>query len=268
MYRLSVSVVNYYSDRQRLIGTIRSVHAAIGVALATGSLKEATLTLIDNEPASKEAGSLDKLASELGVRLLSGHGNLGFGKAHNLALFASEADFHLFLNPDILMEEDAIEKAIAFLHKHPTVALLSPAMIDDKGERQYPCKRYPSVLDLALRGFAPAWLKRRFARRLARYEMRDLPTAQPSRVPLLSGACLFCRRAQVEKIGGFCEAFFVYFEDFDLSIRVQDQGSLVYAPDIQVIHSGGYAASKGLRHIYLFTTAAFCFFRRHGWKWC
>ena len=44
---------------------------------------------------------------------------------------------------------------------------------DGEGRRHYLCKRYPTVLDLALRGFAPDGLRRRLQTRLNRYELHE-----------------------------------------------------------------------------------------------
>ena len=124
------------------------------------------------------------------------------------------------------------------------------------------------MLDLLLRGFAPGWLKRAFRRRLEHYEMRDLPRGEPaSGVPIVSGSFMFCRRAPVAALGGFSDAFFLYFEDFDLSLRASRQGALDYVPSVRIVHHGGHAARKGLRHVFLFARAAATFFGRHGWKW-
>lgn len=268
MPSLSVSVVNYYSDRPRLAETLQSLKRAMEVAKASGDLTTATVSLIDNEPGSASAKALDVLGVDLGAEVIGGQGNIGFGRAHNLALKRSGAEFHLFLNPDTVLTQTALVQALQFMIRYPDVVILCPAMVGDDGQPQFPCKRYPSVLDLALRGFAPPSLRRHFAARLARYEMRDLPQDRPSfGIPLLSGSFMFCRREPIAVLGGFSDAFFVYFEDFDLSMRAHAIGTLAYSPDISIEHSGGKAAKKGLRHILLFVQGAVRFFQRHGWRW-
>ena len=149
---------------------------------------------------------------------------------------------------------------------HP-LALVSPAAVNS-GERQYLCKRYPSVLILLLRGFIPAALRAPFARKLAAYEMRDLPQDRPStNIPITSGCCMLCRGHPLREIGGFDERFFLYFEDFDLSLRLGRLGKLVHVPAMRINHDGGNAAGKGLRHIGMFVRSALRFFNQHGWKW-
>jgi hypothetical protein len=79
---------------------------------------------------------------------------------------------------------------------NPAVVILAPDARDPSGTPLHLCKRYPTVLALLLRGFAPAAVRDRFNSSLARYEMRDLPRDRPvTGVPLLSGSFMFCRRA-------------------------------------------------------------------------
>ena len=126
----------------------------------------------------------------------------------------------------------------------------------------------PAVFDLFLRGFAPRWLRQRFAARLGRYEMRDVIGDQVVwDPPLVSGACMLFRTAVLREAGGFDPRFFLYFEDYDLSLRVARKTRIAYVPAVKVVHHGGHAARKGLRHIGLFVRGAATFFRLHGWKW-
>src|SRR5690606_11033925 len=130
------------------------------------------------------------------------------------------------------------------------------------------CKQYPALWDLFLRGFAPAWLKRLFSKRLQRYECRDLTNgAAPADVPLISGCFMLCRTEQLQRAGGFDEGFFLYFEDFDLSLALGKLGRLRFLPDCRIVHHGGNTARKGLKHIRYFVRSAARFYRKHGWKW-
>jgi hypothetical protein len=166
------------------------------------------------------------------------------------------------------MEEDALRAGLEFLATHPDSGLVAPTAFDQKGQRQYLCKRYPTVLDFALRGFAPVKLRQHFKTRLDRYEWRDLDNAivqwDP---PITSGCFMLSRRVVLQQIGGFDPDYFLYFEDFDLSLRLATVTRLVYVPTVQIVHLGGHAARKGIRHIYWFIRAAALFFHRHGWRW-
>jgi GT2 family glycosyltransferase len=179
--------------------------------------------------------------------------------------------YHLVLNPDVELAPDAIIEGLRFLEAHPDIGVLAPAVAGPGGEREFLCKRYPAVVDLALRGFAPPAVQRRFRRRLERFEMRDAIAAGSngfvSPVPVMSGCFMLLKRKVVDATGGFDPGFFLYFEDFDWSVRLNRIAGSAYVPAVRIVHHGGGAARKGWRHIAWFSRSAARFYRKHGWKW-
>jgi GT2 family glycosyltransferase len=270
---LSVSIVVFRPDLEVLADTLRSVGVAAERAREAGTLGCVELWLVDNGGAVAAgledtlAAALTPFAPWLSVQVLSSHGNVGFGRGHNLGITRAGAGHHLVLNPDVILEADALVEGLRYLQSHPEVGLITPRVYDTTGGRQYLCKRYPSVMVLALRGFGPAFLRRRFGRILDRYEMRDLPDDTPtSPVPIASGCFMLCRRQPLAAIGGFSPEYFLYFEDFDLSLRFAGQAAIAYVPAVRIRHAGGDAAGKGWAHRGMFIRSAFTFFRRNGWR--
>jgi len=274
---LQISIVTHHPDVRLLERTLRKLALAIGAAREDGALRTVHLALIDN---SEDRGVAEKVIAigkarfaDSGVHViyLHGHANIGYGAAHNLVLHGTGADYHLVLNPDVELAADALVNAIRWLDGHGDIAALAPAVRDARGNRQYLCKRYPAVFDLLLRGFAPARLRDLFARRLAHYEMRDVVDAVPPRdavgVPIMSGAFMLARREAIDRTGGFDPAFFLYFEDFDWSVRLADVGRNAFVPSVNIVHHGGSAARKGLRHVGHFLRGGVRFYGKHGWKW-
>jgi GT2 family glycosyltransferase len=144
------------------------------------------------------------------------------------------------------LDPDALVAAIHAMQADPSIGLLAPDVCGAGGERQYLCKRYPSVWVLFLRGFAPAMLRRAFWRSLERYEMRDVLGSQPcSPVPLASGCFMVVRTAIFRRLGGFDPRFFMYFEDYDLSLRIGPRSEGRIRPAARIVHHGGEAARKG-----------------------
>lgn len=266
---LSVAIVLYRPDLRLLESTIRSLGRAIEAA---GLRESASLTLIDHSPdaACGSHGELEARAAGwcgTAVTVFSDPANRGFGAGHNRML-GTLGRYHLVLNPDVELDAGALREAIAFMEARPGFGLITPAAQDRDGHRLYLCKRYPSVLDLLLRGLAPQALRKRFAARLARYEMRDLiGDAVVPDPPLVSGCFMFFRSDVFRQVGGFDPRFFLYFEDFDLSLRVASIARLAYVPSVRIVHHGGEAAKKGLLHIWLFGRSAVSFFSKHHWAW-
>lgn len=269
---LSISIVVFHSRLHALRATLVSLRQALERARAAGIIDCARVDLVDNgspDPVALDATLVESLggAPWLAWVLRRGHGNLGYGAGHNLAIREATGAYHLVLNPDVVLDASALLQAIRFLEAHPAVGLLTPQVHNGQGGREYLCKRHPGILVLALRGFAPAWLRRPFRRRLERYEMRDLRVDEVTTgIPIASGCFMFARRELLQRLGGFAPEYFLYFEDFDLSLRLGRVADIAYVPQVQIVHVGGYAAGKGWAHRRMFMRSAMTFFRRHGWR--
>ena len=275
---LQVSIVTYRPDMRLLDRCLRKLLLAIEAARADGAVRTVAIALVDNSANRVVAGNVIRLTqarfADANVQLayLHGHANIGYGAAHNLVLHGSGADYHLVLNPDVELSPDALAVGVRWLATHTDVGAIAPEVASGDGESQeYLCRRYPAVLDLLLRGFAPAFVRRMFRRRLDRYELRDridprsaLPVVG---IPLLSGACMLVKRAAIDTTGGFDPRFFLYFEDYDWSVRLNRVTQTAYLPAMRAVHHGGRAARKGWRHVRLFGRSAFRFYGKHGWRW-
>jgi GT2 family glycosyltransferase len=192
---------------------------------------------------------------------------VGYGRANNLALERLASDVHLVMNPDVEVDAHALVAGLRTLDAHPEVGMLAPDVRGDDGARQFLCKRYPSLAVLFLRGFAPGFLRRRFTGALARYEMRDaIGERYLAGVPLASGCFMLVRTPLLRALGGFDARYFMYFEDYDLSLRIAREATIAYEPAVRIVHHGGEAARKGVRHVGYFVASAWRFFSRHGWK--
>ena len=268
--QLTLSVVLFKSPLTQLRALIESVI----VSLRTAGLSGVQMVCWDNScDVAYSAQCQDLLADfasqdALAMNYVIAHHNDGYGAGHNHAMSSCEGPFHLILNPDVQLSEEAIRLAMEVLRSEPSAALLAPTGRRGSGEPEYLAKAYPSVWVLGLRAFGPAWLKRLSGRALARYEMRDQPNHGEVRaVTLASGCCMWVRREIFDVVGGFDERFFLYFEDYDLSLKMAQRGQVLEHSQIRIVHHGGDAARKGARHIRWFISGAIRFFNRWGWKW-
>ncbi|MFO1312462.1 MAG: glycosyltransferase [Burkholderiales bacterium] len=274
---LQISIVTYRPDMKLLERCLRKLALAIAAGQEAGVMKTVHLALIDNSEDKAVADQVTRLGkarfqdTSVHVTYLNGHANIGYGTAHNLVLHGTGSDYHLVLNPDVELAPDALANGVRWLDAHPEVGALAPLARDGAGRRIYLCKRYPAVFDLLLRGFAPGFMQRLFKRRLDRYEMRDVLSKDPPEevlgIPALSGAFMLVRRDAIDRTGGFDPKFFLYFEDFDWSVRLNLITQTAFVPSVEIGHHGGNAARKGLRHIRWFVKSGIRFYRLHGWKW-
>ncbi len=273
MIKISISVVCYDSPANQLRALTGSILASVEFMRERLEIDPIPLYVIDNsELVTVSFATIKEFQSDfdellIQPKLISGHGNIGYGGAHNLVLDKIESDFHLILNPDVTLERDALHKSVELLLSNTKRKMLGPSALGIKGERQYLCKRYPTVATLFLRGFIAEQLRRIFAKRLDAYEMRDLPDDRVTDdIPLLSGCFMLLDTPTFRKVKGFDERYFLYFEDFDLSLRVKKFGTLAYAPMVRINHAGGKTSTKGLWHIMMFLSSAVKFFSIHCWR--
>jgi len=272
--RLSVSIVLYHSSVELLRATLTSLASACHYAFDQGQLKSAVVAVVDNSQCYDYRESVENLIAEVGADQLIVYtytatpDNSGFGAGHNSVLPLLDSDVHLILNPDVELNVSAVSAGLGALGDDNSLTLLSPKVLAPSGHQEFLCKSYPSVLVLLLRAFAPSFVRHWFRQRLDDYELRDLcKEGKSADVLLVSGCFMLLRTSSLVEAAGFSEKYFLYFEDFDLSLRLAEKGRLLYLPAMQITHHGGYAAGKGGGHISMFVKSGFQFFNDHGWKW-
>ena len=280
MIEISVSIVIYIPKTSIVINTLKSLVNSISFASKNIQII-CKLDICDNTTLELKTDFQNKIESFFKNNIISNNTiiynyiskneNLGYARANNLSLLNSSSKYHLILNPDVLLKEDTILNVVQYMESNPTTDIVTPKVFDWIGEdtltsnQQFLIKRYPSVFQLFLRGFAPHILKRIFATTLSSYECKDLDFSKTqTNLEIVSGCFMFCKTESLKRVGGFDENFFLYFEDFDLSKRIPQKD---YFPEAVIYHRGGYASKKGWLHQKLFIQSAYKFFRKHGWKW-
>jgi len=265
---VSASIVLFHSDIDLFIATLEAL------ATATYQLKhKLQLFILDQSldnvytQRAQKACAETLFAANITLNYQTSTTNKGYGAGHNQIPSSYVGDVHIVLNPDIELDPLAIANAMDLFDGHPELAVISPCgrLIDGSVDRL--AKRHPSLLVLLLRAFAPQSAQRLFTRQLSRYEYRDLCMAQfIAPIELASGCCMMIRRSVWQQLRGFDESYFLYFEDYDLSKRAAQYGVVAQCSQVKVLHHGGNAARKGMRHIFLFGQGLIRFFNRWGWK--
>lgn len=171
--------------------------------------------------------------------------NLGFGRANNLGYARSAGEFVLFLNPDTVSNEAAIEHCLRRLQADPSIGLISPKLVQADGAMDLACRRsIPSLWD----GFCRAsGLAARFPGRalFAGYNLTHLPVDGTYDVGAINGAFMMGPRSMFRQVGVFDERFFMYGDDIDLCIRVGRAGwRIVYDGSVSLVHLKGTSVAK------------------------
>lgn len=259
---LSISCVVYDTDYKTLATTIESLKVSLDTATEREALSHYTFSLINNQNnLTENFQQAARLASTTlkNVEILSGHGNIGYGRANNLSIHKTNQDFHLILNPDVQLDSQAICEGLSFLRVNADVGLVAPNAFNQENQPEFLSKRIPSPLIIFLRGINNNFLNKLFRKKLDWYTYKDkLPTSDPMEIELASGCFMLCRTEELKRVGGFSPKYFLYFEDFDLSRRITKK---VFLPSMKIVHLGGKAATKGFKHIKLFLTSYLIFLR-------
>jgi GT2 family glycosyltransferase len=269
---LDIFIVTFYSD----LPTLGKVLERLEDAAASCEKLFCRVCVVDNS-FGREDSYFERLnelllSHKLDIKLYSAKSNVGFAQANNLAFEMSshqspEANYLMVLNPDAFLSQDSLNQALKKMDEHPEMGVLLPRFKSESGQDLYLAKRYPNILVLFMRGFAPAWLKKLFQKSIDSYDLKDQPPDQSHFEAVVgSGACFLMRKNIWAALGGFDPRFFLYFEDFDLTYRAKKITQVVYEPSIEVVHLGGHTAKKGRTHIKYFIQSARQFFNKNGWK--
>lgn len=198
-----------------------------------------------------------------GVRLCVTR-NHGYGAAVNRALLDTRSEFLLVLNADLCPRDHFLSGVLqcAWDLEDPAaakVAIVGFALRDPDGSLQGSCGRFPTLASV-LAGLLRPRATRKYI---------DVPQDRPTDVPWLTGASLFLRRSAIEKLGGFDERFFMYYEDVDLCQRAWQAGYVVrHEPGLQLVHYHPYHG-RPLTHrlVFLARHGLLTYFRKHRPAW-
>ncbi len=188
------------------------------------------LTIIDNASSDDTAAWV---AAELPTaRLHRQPANIGFGRAHNLAVQLCTTPFALLLNPDCRIEPAAIQQLGDCLGRHPDALIAVPSLVYPDGRVQENHRAF-----FHTRGSSrPAY---------------QLPEGELC-CEMVSGAVLLVRVALFRRIGGFDPWFFLYWEDEDLCIRArQRQLAVVLVPQAVACHLAQTSSAPSLRTTFI-----------------
>jgi len=193
-----------------VVVTFNSAHCV--ATLAPGLAPMRHVVVIDNASGDDTAAQVRRALPQ--AELVVNEVNRGFGAANNIGVKLAQTEFVLLVNPDCNFDPWAIVGLVACADRFPEASTIGPELVDAQG-RPEPTYRW----------MTPAWPSRG-------------PGADAvACVGFLTGACMLIRRDAMQRIGGFDESFFLYYEDDDLCIRLQQQcGPLIVEPAQQVCH--------------------------------
>lgn len=211
---VEVCIVSYNSA-DVLAAALRSIEA---------HLPDATVAIREHGDDPEAIEQLVQIAdaSSIAVTVSVDSTNPGFGTGCNGLATTSTATWLLFLNPDA----EILAWPWSDGSHTPPLAIVGPHM-DGVGETERQSGLTYRIRDEVSR----SWLRR-----------SSVPTDGRG---FVSGAALLIERQAFERLDGFDENYFMFYEDIDLCLRANELGiATLVEPMWRVRHSGGHA-TKG-----------------------
>lgn len=223
---------------------------------------DAEVYVVDNHSKDESAEYLvERFPS---IKMIASPHNLGFARANNMAIRDSQSKYVLLLNPDTVVGEDTVKKALEFMDCHPDAGALGVKMLDTTGAPAKESRRglpSPMVAFYKMVGLCSRFPK---SRRFGRYYMGGLPWDSPAQIEVVSGAFCMLNRKALEQVGCLDEDFFMYGEDIDLSYRILKAGFHNYYLPAAILHYKGESTQKSsFRYVHVFYEAMLIFFKKH-----
>lgn len=233
---LSIIIVNYKS-RKKIENCLASIY-------------QSDLSLLKYEVIVVENASGDNLLDlqeKYNFNLIISNINLGMGEGNNLGIKQSRADHILILNPDTIINAEAIKILFNRLKNEDDIGLIGPKLIYSDGKLQYSCARFPSFFVPILRR---TFLGDYFKKVRDSFMMTDFDHKKSMQVDWLMGSCLMFKKswplsAETNYQVLFDKRYFMYFEDIDLCREIKKHGKkVIYEPQAVIIHDHARESAK------------------------
>lgn len=238
---LSIIVVTYNSG-ELVLDCLNSLVMAI-------TNLSAEIILVDN---CSQDGMPERIHERFPqIHQISNGDNLGFAAANNIGLSAAAGRYLLLVNPDVIVEPNALELMLAYLEAEPQIGLVGPRTTDARGNvaASAHVKLTPFVILWQYWGLNSIVSVGQF-RRETHHAMA------PFDVAWVQASCLMFRREVYEQIGGLDAGFFMFCEEPDYCERAARFGwRTAYLPQARVQHFESTTVSRypllKMRHYHI-----------------
>lgn len=192
------------------------------------------IILVDNNSSD---GTIDIARERFpNIKLIINDRNRGVAFARNQGIIKATGRYILLLDADTLVSPQAIDRMVEFMDKHQDIGILGPKLTDSKGNLQFSCRRYHTILTPLLRrlSFLPFIAGSLI---LKKYYMQDRNHREPGEVEHIIGACQLIRAKAQAVVGPLDSRMFYGWEDTDYCVRMKRAGyKIFYYPYVSVIH--------------------------------
>jgi N-acetylglucosaminyl-diphospho-decaprenol L-rhamnosyltransferase len=192
-----------------------------------------TFTVVDND---SRDGSQGFLQSQTEIHYLQTGGNIGYGRAINRGVTATDSKYVCVMNTDILLNREALIDLWHFLEEKPEAGVCAPRITYLDGRSQ------GMVFSESLFSHYANWYSKIFSRSM---KVKIEKAAKPLKVDGVLGAFFLIRRSAIPAPALFDEDFFFFYEDTALAHTLMNRGVACFViPGASIVHIGGLSRSS------------------------
>ena len=200
------------------------------------------MIVVDNASETEDYERLVKgIANFPNVKVLRNRINNGFAGGNMIGVNAAQGAYYFFINNDCIFHNDVAMILKTFMDSSLNVAVSTGKITDDAGNFSSSYKQFPSIIK--------QWFGNSIHRAVSSHPFpsNKVRLTVPTAVEVISGACMFFRASDFNRIGGFDTVFFLYCEEEDICKRVQNSGQKIYfIPQAHLFHVGGGSSTRTL----------------------
>jgi len=180
--------------------------------------------------------------------------NLGFAGGNNWGASKSKGEFLLFINNDTVVEPSLVTVLLNRLQGSTQIGIVSPKI-----------NRFSTRNIIEYAGFHPMNFYTGRTKSIGFYKTDSAEYHQAAETASVHGCAMMIAKYNFEKLSGLCEDYFLYYEEWDLSIRIKNAGlTCWYEPATTVYHLGGQSTGNNSLKEYYLARNRILFVRRHA----
>jgi len=207
-------IITTFKSEDKIENCLNSINTSINVII------------VENSNNEKFKHYIEKKYSNVNCMLTNQ--NLGYGKANNVGLRKATSKYSLILNPDTVLDTEAINNFFIFSKKNINFAMAGPA----QSKKEFSLAPSP--------------------------ENKNLNFLETDKI---EGFAMFLNMEKFRNIGFFDENIFLYLEEIDLCRRARNVNEKIFIlPSVKILHFEGKSVNRLFSHQVELT-------RNWHWMW-
>lgn len=184
------------------------------------------------------------------IQIIHNSNRKGFSENHNAAFnqanILNDSNYFLVVNPDVHLQNNVISPLINALDKNTNLGLVAPVVHGTDNTLEDSARELPTPLRIIAKLFGSKGI---------------WDTNKCNQPDWVAGMFMVFKSDAYQKIGGFNEKYFLYYEDVDICSRLWLAGyTLQIIEDASILHDAQRASRRNYKYLRWHITSMFRFF--------